>query len=113
VITSLKDTLQVVKDWITANNNLKDMRVMSWQSALFQALFDLTKNIYKSDSAFTAAQKKEFESSLKAIFGKIQGLQDPKVKKQAVAGAKALVKYLTESGQKDLIKRLGLDTYRV
>jgi hypothetical protein len=107
-----KSILSGGKEWITGKYNLKDMRLMSWQSAMFKQMFNFAKEIYKKDAkVYTEEQKKGYDEYFKSIFAQIATLDDPLVKEQAITAAKDLAAYLKQSGQEALIARLGLSSY--
>ncbi|GEM_PF-1807710 len=100
----IKDMVAAIKDWISVEDNLDNMRLRSWQAELYSALAELAKQIYKKGEALgsDAQLKKDFEQ----IFSTIVGLQDSKVKELAAKYVTSLAADLREQGYGAFANRL-------
>ncbi len=100
----IKEMIAAIKDWISVEDNLDNMRLRSWQAELYSALAELAKQIYKKGDALGSdvQLKKDFEQ----IFSTIVGLQDSKVKALAATYVTSLAADLREQGYGAFANRL-------
>ena len=103
-ITAVKDIISDIAGWIGNKDNLLNMRVMSYQQALFEAVGALAAQIYQEGSGLGADQ--EIADGMVAIFSQINGLQDAQVKTAAMNAVANLITSLQQNGYSDLADKL-------
>jgi hypothetical protein len=109
-LDKIEVSIRSIKAWLADPNNLKDMRIMSWQSGLYKALAELMGALAVDEELGAALQDSEslMADDLVDIFKTVSGLKDSLVKTQAQTNLQGLVTALNTNGFTALATRLGL-----
>jgi TolA-binding protein len=103
-ISDVKDIISTIKTWVSNSDNLLNMRIMSWQQDLYDAVADLAKELYQKDADIDDSVGED----LAAIFKTAVGLKDSTVKEQGIEAAKETADALRENGFKDAANKITL-----
>ncbi|MFA5100465.1 MAG: hypothetical protein WC547_06245 [Candidatus Omnitrophota bacterium] len=101
---SIKATIADIKAWLADPNHLKDMRIMQWQRALYEALAALVKEISQDDSGVVLDSA--MQDDIFAIFATVPGLKDSLVKELATQDAAGMATTLRANGFNELASRI-------
>jgi hypothetical protein len=99
---AVKNIISTIKTWVSNSDNLLNMRGMQWQNALYKAVADMAKELYKKGARIDDSVGKD----LAAIFNTSAGLKDSLVKKNAAGYAMETAGVLRENGFKDAANKI-------